>query len=97
MESNLIKNNMTTSYLQIILIGAFLCCSLLIFACQAPPDSQGELEPITLQLKSDPQFQAAGYYAALEQGYYEEAGLDVTIVPGEPHNTVSKVVNGEAQ
>lgn len=36
-------------------------------------------EPIVLQLKWRHAFQFAGYYAALEQGYYKEAGLDVEI------------------
>ena len=37
------------------------------------------LRPVTLQLRWEPQFQFAGYYAALWQGYYADAGLDVTI------------------
>ncbi len=36
-------------------------------------------EPITLQLKWKHQFQFAGFYMALEKGYYSEAGFDVTI------------------
>ncbi len=40
------------------------------------------LEPINLQLKYLHQFQFAGYYAALEKGYYRDAGLDVTIAEG---------------
>ena len=35
------------------------------------------LETVTLQLKWRHQFQFAGYYAAVEQGYYRDAGLDV--------------------
>lgn len=34
---------------------------------------------VTLQLKWDHEFQFAGYYAALEQGYYAKHGIDVTI------------------
>ncbi|MDF1879877.1 ABC transporter substrate-binding protein [Sulfurimonas sp. MAG313] len=36
-------------------------------------------ENIVLQLKWEHQFQFAGYYAALEKGYYAEYGLDVQI------------------
>ena len=36
-------------------------------------------EKVVLQLRWDHQFQFAGYYAALWQGYYREAGLDVEI------------------
>jgi diguanylate cyclase (GGDEF)-like protein/PAS domain S-box-containing protein len=38
------------------------------------------LERVTLQLKHTHQFQFAGYYAAIEKGYYREAGLDVRII-----------------
>ncbi|TGL44782.1 ABC transporter substrate-binding protein [Leptospira perdikensis] len=37
-------------------------------------------EKVTLHLKWFHQFQFAGYYAALEKGYYQEAGLDVEIL-----------------
>lgn len=41
-----------------------------------------ELTPVTLQLQWFAQAQFAGYYAALEEGFYEEEGLDVTILEG---------------
>ena len=41
-------------------------------------------EPIHLQLRWHHQFQFAGYYAALEKGYYQAAGLDVIIDEGRP-------------
>jgi ABC-type nitrate/sulfonate/bicarbonate transport system substrate-binding protein len=37
-----------------------------------------------MRLQWFPQFQFAGYIVAKVQGYYEEAGLDVTINPGGP-------------
>ncbi|WP_236720177.1 ABC transporter substrate-binding protein [Rathayibacter sp. VKM Ac-2630] len=40
------------------------------------------LAPVTLQLQWVAQAQFAGYYAALDQGYYEDEGLDVTIAEG---------------
>lgn len=42
----------------------------------------GDLTPVTLQLQWFAQGQFAGYYAALDQGYFEEEGLDVTIREG---------------
>jgi NitT/TauT family transport system substrate-binding protein len=47
---------------------------------------------VTLQLKWVTQAQFAGYYAALDQGYYEEEGLDVRIKPGGPDITPEQVV-----
>ena len=41
--------------------------------------SQSHATNITLQLKWVPQAQFAGYYAAVQQGYYKAAGLDVKL------------------
>ena len=41
-----------------------------------------EKTDVTIQLKWLPQAQFMGYYVALDKGYYTEAGLNVTIVPG---------------
>lgn len=46
------------------------------------PGTDGELTPVTLQLQWFAQGQFAGYYAAVDQGFYEAAGLDVTIAEG---------------
>lgn len=40
-----------------------------------------ELTEVKLQLQWLPQGQFAGYFAAQDQGYFEEAGLDVEIIP----------------
>ncbi len=40
------------------------------------------LTPVTLQLQWFAQAQFSGYYAALDQGYFEDEGLDVTIQEG---------------
>lgn len=56
-----------------------------------------DLTPVTLQLKWVPQAQFAGYYVALEKGYYEEEGLEVTIAPGGPDIVPEQqVANGAA-
>lgn len=52
------------------------------------------LEAVSLQLKWKHQFQFAGYYQALEQGFYRDAGLDVTIREGGPDIDVSEAVAG---
>ena len=52
---------------------------------------------VTLQLKWLHQFQFAGYYAALEKGFYREAGLDVEIREGGPNvDVIEEVVTGRA-
>jgi ABC-type nitrate/sulfonate/bicarbonate transport system substrate-binding protein len=63
----------------------------------SPVFAQKPLTPITLQLKWQHQFQFAGYYAALEHGYYQQVGLDVTIVEATSADEASaKVLAGEA-
>lgn len=42
------------------------------------------LDEVSLQLKWKHQFQFAGYYMALEKGFYRDAGLDVEIREGGP-------------
>jgi NitT/TauT family transport system substrate-binding protein len=55
---------------------------------------QQETADVTLQLKWVTQGQFAGYYAALEQGFYEDEGLNVTIRPGGPDIVPEQVVLG---
>jgi NitT/TauT family transport system substrate-binding protein len=64
--------------------------ALVLAACSgtsdAPPaEGDGDFEPLTsvsLQLQWLPQAQFAGYYVALDQGYFEEEGFDeVEIIP----------------
>ena len=55
------------------------------------------LDSVTLQLKWKHQFQFAGYYAALEKGFYRDAGLDVKIREGVPDLDAAKAVaSGQA-
>jgi NitT/TauT family transport system substrate-binding protein len=67
-------------------------------ASAAPPSVAAELTPVKLQLQWVTQAQFAGYYAAVYQGYYEEAGLDVDILIGGPQvNNVQVVASGGAE
>ena len=73
---------------------------LAIAGCGGSDDDGGEatptedLTPVTLQSKWVTQAQFAGYYEALEQGFYEDEGLDVTIRPGGPDIVPEQVVLG---
>jgi NitT/TauT family transport system substrate-binding protein len=51
-------------------------------------------DEVTLQLKWVTQAQFAGYYVALDKGFYEEADLDVTINPGGPDVAPPQVIAG---
>lgn len=67
-----------------------------------PMDDDPPLVPVTLQLLWNHQFQFAGYYAAVAQGYYRDAGLSVEIrdggydARGHAVDPVEEVVFGRA-
>ncbi len=54
--------------------------------------ADGHLTPIKLQLQWVAQSQFAGYFAAVDQGFYEEEGLDVTILEGAVEIVPQQVV-----
>ncbi|MFZ6023732.1 MAG: ABC transporter substrate-binding protein [Bacteroidota bacterium] len=54
-------------------------------------------DTLRLQLKWWHQFQFAGYYAAQLKGYYQQEGLKVKLIPGDPlHAPVPEVLSGRA-
>ena len=53
-----------------------------------------DAQELTLQLKWVTQAQFAGYYVAKDKGFYEEEGLDVTILPGGPDIAPTQVLAG---
>jgi NitT/TauT family transport system substrate-binding protein len=58
---------------------------ILFAACSSTPASQApETTDVRLQLQWVPQAQFAGYFAAAAEGYYKDAGLNVTFVPASP-------------
>ncbi|TFF18345.1 ABC transporter substrate-binding protein [Jiella endophytica] len=71
------------------LIGMAICLSATGLA-----GSAHAADALTLQLKWVTQGQFAGYYVAKEKGYYDEAGLDVTIKPGGPDIAPEQVIAG---
>src|SRR3954462_9834056 len=58
----------------------------------------GATTKIRFQLQWVAQAQFAGYYAALDQGYYKDEGLDVSFVLGGPNiDNVQAVAAGNAE
>ena len=53
-----------------------------------------QADEVRLQLQWVTQSQFAGYYVALENGYYDDEGLDVTILPGGPDIAPPQVLAG---
>ncbi|MEM9250445.1 MAG: ABC transporter substrate-binding protein [Pseudomonadota bacterium] len=67
-------------------LGAFGAAALAAGVVQA--------DDVRLQLQWVTQAQFAGYYVALDQGFYEAEGLEVTILPGGPDIAPPQVLAG---
>jgi diguanylate cyclase (GGDEF)-like protein/PAS domain S-box-containing protein len=77
----------------LLALGAALCVTLC--AITVPAHAQ---DKVVLQLKYTHQFQFAGYYAAVEKGFYRDAGLEVQIAEGgDAEAPLREVLAGRAQ
>jgi NitT/TauT family transport system substrate-binding protein len=88
-------------------VGLAVAATLAVAACSSTGSSAapsaavggpgGTLTPVKFQLQWVAQSQFAGYYAAADQGYYRNAGLDVSFLLGGPNiNNVQVVATGGA-
>ncbi|HEX2288412.1 MAG TPA: ABC transporter substrate-binding protein, partial [Gaiellaceae bacterium] len=81
-----------------LVLAALLGVAMLaLTACGGDDDEgsgSGDKDQVTLQSKWVVQAQFAGYYAALDQGFYDDEDLDVTIRPGGPDIVPEQVVLG---
>lgn len=60
-------------------------------------DKQSDLDDVTLRLKWLHQSQFAGYYAAEQEGFYAEEGIDIELVPGGAETPSIQIVAGGAE
>jgi len=70
---------------------------VLLLSLLQPVQAIGEqatpsLTPVSVQLHWRHQFEFAGYYAAIKQGYYQQAGLDVQLKDWQPNLSVNEEV-----
>jgi len=81
----------------LLLFPITIVASLLAGGCHGRSSGAG-LTKLTLQADWYPQPEHGGFYTALVKGYYKDAGLDVSIVPGGPYVTMEQQVStGAAQ
>ncbi|HYU50318.1 MAG TPA: ABC transporter substrate-binding protein [Candidatus Limnocylindria bacterium] len=74
-----------------------LAASVALLATACGPAGGGTTK-IRFQLQWVAQAQFAGYYAALDQGYYKDEGLDVSLLLGGPNvDNVNAVASGTAE
>jgi NitT/TauT family transport system substrate-binding protein len=62
---------------------SFVASIVALLLWVAPAHAAG-LQPVSIMLQWSHQAQFAGYYVALEKGFYKDKGLDVSIIPGGP-------------
>ncbi|HEY7591147.1 MAG TPA: ABC transporter substrate-binding protein [Candidatus Limnocylindrales bacterium] len=75
-----------------------IAAALVAVGCTGTPGGSAALTRVRFQLQWVAQAQFAGYYAALDQGYYREEGLDVSLLIGGPQvNNVQVVASGGAE
>ena len=72
----------------------FILLALLVLLSAA--SAQDELVDVVFQSKWFPQAQFAGYFVAIDQGFYEEEGLSVTVLDGGNVNPTVQVASGNA-
>ncbi|WP_431686251.1 EAL domain-containing protein [Hahella sp. NBU794] len=74
-----------------------ICFLVLCLITRISGAAESELTPVVVQLKWLHQFQFAGFYAAIEKGFYQKAGFDVTLREAAPDiNPIDEVVEGRA-
>ncbi len=80
-------------------------CALLLSACakkdaapaSVPADAAPALTKVTVQLDWYPEPEHGGLFQAQARGWFREAGLDVTLVPGGPNALVNqRIATGQA-
>ena len=85
----LIRNRFALAAVIMLIAGA---CSSTPAGSNGPANSGGALTKVRFQLQWVAQAQFAGYYAALDQGYYKDQGLDVQLLLGGPDINPMQVV-----
>lgn len=89
-SANIQTEPLMRTALKLLLFNLFLIfCQIL--KAEAAPDT------VVLQLKWKHQFQFAGFYAAIEKGYYHDAGIHVIVRQGNTSiDFVNEVISGNA-
>ena len=83
--------------LAISLIFAFAACTKSNTDSQSDNAAKKELKNVTLCLDWTPNTNHTGFYVALQQGYYKDAGLNVKIVQPPENGATEACSAGQAQ
>jgi NitT/TauT family transport system substrate-binding protein len=81
-----------------VLVAALTAAIVAVVSTTSTASASSKLTKVSIQLQWVPQAQFAGYFAALDLGYYKDAGLDVKLLNGGPQIVPGQVVAaGRAQ
>lgn len=82
----------------LVVVAALFFAGLVHDAAHAAAPVSAPQQKVRVQLKWFHQYQFAGFYAALEKGYFARAGLDVELIEGSPLIDPAEVVaRGDAE
>lgn len=81
-------------FISLLFLALILSCTNLSNSGNHKQFSQNE--KVYLLLKWTHQYQFAGYYAAIEKGYYSEVGIDVVLIEAVASNDLDLILNHEA-
>lgn len=96
MDKKTMPFNLFTANLKVLFWGLML--TLFSWHCAVNATHPPEKGTVNIQLRWHHQFQFAGYYAALEKGYYRDEGIQVNLRIGDPsHQPVEEVLSGHSE
>lgn len=94
MNFNKIASKTLIHHTRHFLLFLVACLQLLYFSSYA----KAAPEKVSIQLKWRHSFQFAGYYAAIEKGFYQDEGLEVSLKEVDfSKDNVEQVINGESE
>ena len=82
---------------KICLIAAFVMLLTCTTACKNNTKTNNNKDSVTLMLDWSPNTNHTGFYVALEKGYFDEAGIDLTIVECSEAGAEAAVADGSVQ
>lgn len=82
---------------KLLILICIVCLVIGTAGCSKEGKLEEGLEDITLVLDWTPNTNHTGFYVALKKGYFEESGLNVSIVQPPEDGAVSLVASGKAQ
>ena len=82
------------SQLTYLIVALLIGAGVVFAACGGDDEPDGPADDVKIVLQWVVQAQFAGYYVALEKGFYEDENLNVEIQPGGPRHPAGAAGRG---